>query len=1162
MSLSLAAVMLIGGVAFAANDEWVGTDQANSLWTDANNWLGVVPTNTSNTGRININNEKDATTLLNLLIDVNGADLNLPDRNVWMSYSEFVDSSAGTPTFNVKSFEIWKPWELDGSVAELNVTATDYFNFGMSNQVTQNTFVGMTGDITVTNGYAKMYLGGNDSPYTGTMTATGDITMTQIKLAAGTIVTAGGTLTITNADLSEASTLTGTGHASLQFNGTSTGLGASVNADSMYLDPGAGDWTISGDLTATGEVRVAAYHANKTLTLGSAITADTLTNAAARGDDDTSSGQAQGGNAHIIQDSNSVINVNKIHMRALMTTNISGTWYERDQLAIPYMKVTEPITLNTGVHDVDIQIDSARYLADHAGALGGSTAVVAADNKGQIEIGTQQTTFPEVRLTGTSTLYGNLTGADYTGAGKNVFLEEGSIVVDTVGTGPSQADLIAEGVKIYKPVTDISASGSTSYDSSSEQYMGLAIDTLWSTATMNTSMDVKGDLIATAAGEDLNIYAHDSQATGSSYNYYYQAYNDGLYQSDTQVANIKLGPNTGFHFTEASINGNDNTGTNVNVFNVIYHPESRGIRIDFANKPNAIDSNQTWTFRGGMTWNINADAIKGRAEFNQVMVQRFNADLVAGPNTHLAFNEGSALALSSSQLTRLDGLTTGQVSSDGTSIVYLLDGGTFDLSAASHPALMAVLAKSDLALETGTNILTGDGYTFSDGRVMMNSFNYNTTLDATSLVFVDPAASNIHFIGTSGQKFTINALIDVENANVVIGDSVTRHGVYNDLVRDIAPADMREVLLKGELTSNSGTVNIIVKAGAVGLGGTVDDAAGTTAVNVLVKSGGSFQAKMANQTPLDLSKTNITVEAGGAALLGINSGTANYNNVHGSGDVVSGGAGIHIAYGNSTTVARINGRLSGDMQIGNINRNDMTLGATGTIAPGDQPGDAGTIEWGVGGLSDVNFEAGATYEWDLVTAGGVAGTDYDTIVDDDTLKRSGTRFDGAWTLEIVAGDTLDAGDIVVGDTFELFSGYGSASKFENFSLGNVTFVLPDGWFAAAGNVDPTISTVGGTLVLTGLVSAASDIPGDANGSGFVDDDDLAVLLSNWEQDAGTITVWALGDFTGDTDVDDDDLAVLLGNWTGPPPGGAAVPEPATLALLGLGGLSVLRRRRK
>jgi len=89
-----------------------------------------------------------------------------------------------------------------------------------------------------------------------------------------------------------------------------------------------------------------------------------------------------------------------------------------------------------------------------------------------------------------------------------------------------------------------------------------------------------------------------------------------------------------------------------------------------------------------------------------------------------------------------------------------------------------------------------------------------------------------------------------------------------------------------------------------------------------------------------------------------------------------------------------------------------------------------------------------------------------------------------------------------------------------------------------------------------------DLPGDANGSGFVDDDDLAVLLSNWEQDPGTITNWALGDFTDDTDVDDDDLAVLLGNWTGPPPGGAAVPEPVSAVLLLIGAPLVARRRKR
>ncbi len=93
------------------------------------------------------------------------------------------------------------------------------------------------------------------------------------------------------------------------------------------------------------------------------------------------------------------------------------------------------------------------------------------------------------------------------------------------------------------------------------------------------------------------------------------------------------------------------------------------------------------------------------------------------------------------------------------------------------------------------------------------------------------------------------------------------------------------------------------------------------------------------------------------------------------------------------------------------------------------------------------------------------------------------------------------------------------------------------------------------------------IPGDANDNGFVDDIDLAIVLGNWEQDPQIISTWGHGNFTegslGDTDVEDADLAVLLGNWTGgPPPAGAAVPEPATIALLTLGALTLARRRRK
>ena len=83
-------------------------------------------------------------------------------------------------------------------------------------------------------------------------------------------------------------------------------------------------------------------------------------------------------------------------------------------------------------------------------------------------------------------------------------------------------------------------------------------------------------------------------------------------------------------------------------------------------------------------------------------------------------------------------------------------------------------------------------------------------------------------------------------------------------------------------------------------------------------------------------------------------------------------------------------------------------------------------------------------------------------------------------------------------------------------------------------------------------------PGDANGDTYVDDDDLSLLLASW----GTDTDWANGEFSGTPPVDDDDLSLLLANWTGAPPAPISVPEPASAALLVLGGLAVLRRRRK
>ncbi len=170
--------------------------------------------------------------------------------------------------------------------------------------------------------------------------------------------------------------------------------------------------------------------------------------------------------------------------------------------------------------------------------------------------------------------------------------------------------------------------------------------------------------------------------------------------------------------------------------------------------------------------------------------------------------------------------------------------------------------------------------------------------------------------------------------------------------------------------------------------------------------------------------------------------------------------------------------------------------------------------------------------------GGFSAT-YTLAVSDEDLPGAATGNDLILTLNATVsllGDVdLDGDqspdDIDTNDIDACYTLFGTSGPFAD---------LNDSCLVDQADVDMLIRDIIGTNY------------GDADLDGDIDTDDLLVVSTHWDPTGQTYAYWQ-GDFDGDDDIDTDDLLAVSANWD-PVGGRSTVPEPATLFLLGAGGL--------
>jgi len=264
---------------------------------------------------------------------------------------------------------------------------------------------------------------------------------------------------------------------------------------------------------------------------------------------------------------------------------------------------------------------------------------------------------------------------------------------------------------------------------------------------------------------------------------------------------------------------------------------------------------------------------------------------------------------------------------------------------------------------------------------------------------------------------------------------------------------------------------------------------------------------------------------------------------------------------NTTSGITVNGPTAAFMQNSSVVNSRTftltqgTLGGTGTISTAIISGPNVTIAPGDRTLGDP--AAGNLFITNTVNlTGGTTEMRLFSATESDMLVQSTT---GTFTYGGILKITdLNPTAFAVGNNWDLFDFDSQSGLFSNDS---------DFGTVGGGSTYLPLLTVGKKWSFnytTGILSVALGLlAGDADKNGVVDAADYITVKQNFGMTSGA--TWEMGNFDSDIDenVDWDDLQLLMANFGTRSVGGApATPEPATLGLLAIGALALLRRRRR